>query len=95
MPTDALCSMLYALFFIWLSVLKAWNISDNNKVNAFSFIYVILLKVNALSRGSPRKPEYFLLTLDVLRQLSSIFVFVLFAMQYKVRLGRTKRYHLF
>jgi hypothetical protein len=49
----ALCLMLYALFFIWFSVLKAWNISDNNKVNAFSFIYVNLLKVNALS---PRKP---------------------------------------
>jgi hypothetical protein len=95
----ALCSMLYALclmfnalFFIWFSVLKAWNISDNNKVNAFGFIYMNLLKVYALS---PRKPADFLLTLDVLRQLSSIFVFVLFAMQHKVRLGRTKRYHLF
>jgi hypothetical protein len=69
--------MLNALCCIWLSVLRAWNISDNvqknenpekvyqrmNKVNAFSFIYVNLLKVNALSprksaeaRGSPRKP---------------------------------------
>jgi hypothetical protein len=37
----------------------------------------------------------FLTTLDVLRQLSAIFVFVLFAMQYKVRLGSTKCYHLF
>jgi hypothetical protein len=37
----------------------------------------------------------FLTTLDVLRQLSAIFVFVLFAMQYKVCLGCTKRYHLF
>jgi hypothetical protein len=36
-----------------------------------------------------------LTTLDVLRQLSAIFVFVLFAMQYKVRLGSTKCYHLF
>jgi hypothetical protein len=41
--------MLYALFFIWLSVLQAWNISDNNKVIAFSFIYVNLLKVNVFS----------------------------------------------
>ncbi len=37
----------------------------------------------------------FLTTLDVLRRLYSIFVFVLFAMQYKVRLGSTKCYHLF
>ena len=39
------------------------------------------------ARGSLRN-------LDVLRQLSAIFVFVLFAMQYKVCLGSTKRYHL-
>jgi hypothetical protein len=32
---------------------------------------------------------------NILRQLSAIFVFVLFAMQYKVRLSSTKRYHLF
>jgi hypothetical protein len=25
----ALCLMLYALFFIWFGVLKAWNISDS------------------------------------------------------------------
>jgi hypothetical protein len=159
--------MLNALCCIWLSVLRAWNISDivkknenpekiyqrMNKVSSFSFIYVNLLKVNAFSfiyanllkvnafsfiyanllkvnafsfiyvnmrkpaeargsprkpaeargsprkpaeaRGSQRKPTYFLFTLDVLRRLSSIFVFVLFAMQYKVRLGCTKRYHLF
>jgi hypothetical protein len=37
----------------------------------------------------------FLTTLDVLRQLSAIFVFVLFAMQCKVCLGSNKRYHLF
>ncbi len=37
----------------------------------------------------------FLTTLDILRQLYSIFVFVLFAMQYKVRLSSTKCYHLF
>jgi hypothetical protein len=35
-----------------------------------------------------------LTTLDVLWQHSAIFVFVLFAMQYKVCLGSTKRYHL-
>jgi hypothetical protein len=49
--------------------------------------------------GSPLKLDDFfppfLTTLDVLRQLSAIFVFVLLAMQYKVRLGITKRYHLF
>jgi hypothetical protein len=39
----------------------------------------------------------FLTTLDILRWLSAIFVFVfvLFAMQYKVHLGSKKRYHLF
>ncbi len=37
----------------------------------------------------------FLTTLDVLRRLSSIFVFVLFSMQYKVCIGSTKCYHLF
>ena len=55
--------MLNALCCIWLSVLRAWNISDivqknenpekvyqrMNKNNAFSFIYVNLLKVNASS----------------------------------------------
>ncbi len=58
-------------------MLKAYNISDNNKVNAFSFIYVNLLKVNSLSfiyvnllkpaeaRGSPRKLADFLFTLVV------------------------------
>jgi hypothetical protein len=41
--------------------------------------------------GSPQKLDdfflHFLTTLNVLRQLSAIFVFVLFDMQYKVRLG--------
>ena len=55
--------MLNALCCIWLSVLRAWNISDivqknenpekvyhrMNKNNASSFIYVNLLKVNAFS----------------------------------------------
>jgi hypothetical protein len=55
--------MLNALCCIWLSVLRAWNISDivqknenpekvyqrMSKVNAFSFIYVNLLKVNDFS----------------------------------------------
>ncbi len=84
----------FSLIYVNLLKVNAFSFIYVNllKVNAFSFIYVNLLNVNALS---PRKPADFLLTLDILRRLSSIFVFVLFAMQYKVRLGRTKRYHLF
>jgi hypothetical protein len=47
------------------------------------------------SRTREMEGGEFLTTLDILRRLSAIFVFVLFAMQYKVCLGCTKRYHFF
>ena len=53
-----------------------------------------------LGRLFKKKISTFSALFDNLRHFKTtlfvfVFVFVLFAMQYKVRLGRTKRYHLF
>jgi hypothetical protein len=71
------------------------------KVNAFSFIYANLLKVNAFSYiyVNLRKPAEARVFFVYFRHFKTTFYYLcfcfLFAMQYKVCLGRTKRYHLF